>query len=113
VVEFPMPRADTLPGQEARYAYMSTFHWMPLLNGYSGYYPVSYFTLLNDVRNFPNGTAIPGLRRRGARYLIVHTSLYIPDRSGQVLIDAAMHPMLSEVGEFDDGVGRAVVFLVR
>jgi hypothetical protein len=113
VAEFPMPLADTLPGQEPRYAYMSTFHWMPLLNGYSGYYPPSYFTLLNDVRHFPNGSAIPALRRRGVRYLIVHTSAYTPERSGEILLDAATYPALSEAGEFDDGTGRAVVFLIR
>ena len=42
VAEFPMPAPDTLPGIEPRYAYMSTFHWMPIVNGYSGYYPPSY-----------------------------------------------------------------------
>ncbi len=39
VAEFPMPVPEALPGDEARYAYMSTFHWMPAVNGYSGYYP--------------------------------------------------------------------------
>ena len=37
--EFPIPEPITLPGNEPRYAYMSTFHFMPLLNGYSGYFP--------------------------------------------------------------------------
>ena len=39
VAEFPVPRADALPGDEPEYAYMSTFHWFPLVNGYSGIYP--------------------------------------------------------------------------
>jgi hypothetical protein len=113
VAEFPMPRPDTLPGNEPRYAYMSTFHWMPLLNGYSGYYPRPYLTLLNDLRHFPRGTTLRVLRDRGVRYIVVHTALYAPDDSGQVLWEAAMSPLLVELGHFDDGLGTAVVFLLR
>ncbi len=38
VAEFPVPRLDALPGDDAEYAYASTFHWFPLVNGYSGIY---------------------------------------------------------------------------
>ena len=113
VAEFPMPRPDTLPGHEPRYAYMSTFHWMPLLNGYSGYYPRSYLTLLNDLRHFPSGTTVRALRDRGVRYIIVHASLYAPDDRGRVLWEAAMNPSLAELGHFDDGQGQAFVFSLR
>ena len=112
VAEFPMPRPDTLPGEEARYAFMSTFHWMPLLNGYSGYYPPSYLSLLNEVRRFPDEESIALLRRRGVRYVVVHMSLYPPDRAGTVLTEAAANPALREIGEFDDGRGRGAVFVL-
>ncbi len=113
VVEFPMPMPDTLPGEEARYAYMSTFHWMPLLNGYSGYYPRPYLALLNDLSGFPDEKAASVLRQRAARYVIVHTSLYTPDRGGEVLTQALADPALAELGHFDDGHGTAVVFTLR
>ena len=113
VAEFPMPLPDTLPGHEPRYAYMSTFHWMPLLNGYSGYYPSSYLGMLTAVRHFPDERSIGILRGRGARYVIVHTALYSPDRAGTVLSAAVASPSLSELGHFHDGQGDAVVFLVR
>lgn len=113
VAEFPMPEPDTLPGHEARYAYMSTFHWMPLLNGYSGYYPPSYLALIGELRTFPHEHAVSLLRSRVTRYVIVHTSLYAPDRAEEVLSGAAANPSLSQLGRFADGEGDAVVFLLR
>ena len=40
VAELPMPVPEVLPGPDARYADHSIFHWHPLLNGYSGFFPV-------------------------------------------------------------------------
>ena len=113
VVEFPMPLPDTLPGHEARYSYMSTFHWMPLLNGYSGYYPASYLSLIDNVRQFPDETSIALLRQRGVRYVVVHTSLYTRDRAEQLLSRTEMSLALAQLGRFDDGEGNSVVFLLR
>ena len=53
IAEFPMPRPESLPGPDAYYTYMSTFHWRPIVNGYSGFYPPAYFARLHEVRNFP------------------------------------------------------------
>jgi hypothetical protein len=113
VVEFPMPLPDSLPGHEPRYAYMSTFHWMPLLNGYSGYYPPSYLSVLGQLRHFPDEHALAVLRRRNIRYVIVHTSLYAPDRAGELLTRAAGSGSLTQLGHFHDGQGDAVVFALR
>ena len=113
VAEFPMPLPDTLPGHEPRYAYMSTFHWMPLLNGYSGYYPPSYLSMLTGLRHFPDDAAIAVLRQRGARYVVVHTSLYPPGRAGEIVSQAAANPMLTQLGHFSDGEGTGIVFLLR
>jgi len=113
IAEFPMPLPDSLPGQEARYAYMSTFHWMPLLNGYSGYYPQSYLGLIGNLRHFPDENAVTLLRGRGTRYVVVHTSPYPPERSAEVLTQSISSPQLVQLGRFDDGAGSAVVFLLR
>ena len=113
VAEFPMPLPDTLPGHEPRYAYMSTFHWMPLLNGYSGYYPPSYLAMLTGLRHFPDDRALALLRQRGARYVIVHTSLYSPDRAGEIVSQAMATPALAQLGHFSDGEGDGIVFLLR
>jgi hypothetical protein len=112
VAEFPMPLPQTLPGDEARYAYMSTFHWMPLVNGYSGYFPRSYITRLVRLRGFPNAISVDRLRHEGVHYLIVHPSGYAPDRAQSVLTVLSDNPSLKHLGHFFDGRGDAAVFRV-
>jgi hypothetical protein len=109
VAEFPMPRVNTLPGDEARYAYMSTFHWMPLVNGYSGYYPPSYMNRIETLRRVPDRMALDRLRRDQVRYIIVHASSY-PREVGSVLYSFVSEPRLVQLGHFHDGVGEALVF---
>src|SRR5207237_6746446 len=53
VAELPMPSPGGLPGPDPMYLYYSTWHWRPLLNGYSGYYPLSYVHLMDSVERFP------------------------------------------------------------
>lgn len=113
VAEFPMPAPDTLPGIEPRYAYMSTFHWMPLVNGYSGYYPPSYLSRLGPMNRIPNDSAVEALVRAGVRYVIVHPDLFDAGRRNDVLADISSSSQFVELGQFDDGLGAAVVFRLR
>ena len=113
VTEFPMPTADTLPGNEPRYAYMSTFHWMPMSNGYSGYYPPSYLTRLERLRSMPDDPALETLAREGVRYVIVHPVLYQSADGERVVTAIGRSPFFVELGRFDDGLGAAVVFTPR
>ena len=72
VVEFPMPMSNALPGPDPSYQYWSTFHWFPLLNGYSGYYTEGYVRLLDDLRRPERLEWLRRLDRIGARYALVH-----------------------------------------
>jgi hypothetical protein len=74
VVEFPMPVSDALPGPDPAYQYWSTFHWFPLLNGYSGYYTDGYVRLLDALRTPRTLEWLRILDRVGARYALVHLS---------------------------------------
>jgi hypothetical protein len=112
VAEFPMPRANQLPGEDARHLYMSTFHWLPLVNGYSGYYPPSYIGRLERVRQFPDGESLQQLQRDRVRYVIVHETGYEAGEYSRVLEGLAKRG-LSPVGRFADGWGSAVVFELR
>lgn len=113
VLELPVPHPDTLPGDEARYSYMSTFHWMPLANGYSGFYPASYLSRLEALRRFPDDIAIARLRADGVRYVIVHAASYSPDTLGQLLSRMAMSPSFRQLGRFNDGRAEASVFTIE
>ena len=113
VAEFPMPQPNAPLGNEPRFEYLSTFHWMPLVNGYSGYYPASYLNRLERLRNMPDEAALESLVRDGVRYVIVHIGLYRPGGADAVITALAQHSRFRELGRFDDGVGDAVVFSAR
>ncbi len=112
VAEFPFPRVDALPGDDAEYAYMSTFHWFPLVNGYSGIYPPSYLGRLTQVLDFPGEASLRQLRHDGVRYVIVHKTLYPGEILGKVLDRLAAADMV-QVGRFYDGSGDAILYSIR
>ena len=114
VLELPVPLPDSLPGDEARYSYMSTFHWMPLANGYSGFYPPSYLARLDALRHFPDDASVARLRGDGVRYVIVHPASYDSNVAvDQILSDMSGSETFRQLGHFQDGRAEAVVFALR
>ncbi len=115
VAEFPMPKPDRLPEQDPRYAYLSIFHWKPLVNGYSGFYPPTYIRRLQDLRRFPEPFSLRALRREGVRYMVIHESGYGKDRDlyAQTLTTLEATEGLRNIGTFSDGEAAATVYLLR
>jgi len=58
--------------EHARYMLNSTEHWRPLLNGYSGYLPLSYRRNAALFWFFPEEHAILAMRQAGATHVMVH-----------------------------------------
>jgi hypothetical protein len=117
VTEFPVPAANTVPGPDARYTYMSTFHWKPLLNGYSGYHPPSYLRRLDHLQSFPDASSLEVLRRTGVKYVVVHLSSYESadtlsrhEPVNKLLFDLQTYPELVVLGRMHDGSGTAIVY---
>jgi hypothetical protein len=111
VAVLPMP--DDVPGTDPRVAYLSTFHWQPIVNGYSGFAPQSYLDRLTDVRGFPDEKSIERLRRDGVRYLVVQLWCYRRDDRTFVLDALRLRYNFLELGRYYDGNGDAAVFLLR
>jgi hypothetical protein len=114
VAEFPMPRVDGLPGQDPKYAYLSIFHWKPLINGYSGFYPANYLRRLPDLRRFPEPFSLRVLRRADVRYLVIHESGY----ADRVLYEEILSTLdeaegVRNLGAFSDGEGSATVYVFQ
>jgi hypothetical protein len=107
VAEFPVPPKNVIPGPDARYTYMSTFHWKPLINGYSGYHPRSYLRRIEHLRSFPDAESLDVLRRAGVNYIVVHLSEYTSEN--QMLLDLQKYPELEVMATLKDGRGQAVV----
>ena len=108
VAEFPVPLKNAVPGPDARYTYMSTFHWQKLINGYSGFYPPSYLRRLDDLQSFPDASSLEILRRTGVSYVVVHLSSYESEK--QLILDLQAHPALVVLGRLKDGQGTAIVY---
>jgi hypothetical protein len=56
----------------AKYVLNSTAHWRPLMNGYSGYFPVSYRERSKTFWFFPREHAIQAMREAGATHVMIH-----------------------------------------
>jgi hypothetical protein len=72
VAELPYFVGPVLRHRHTEYMLMSTFHWKPLLNGYSDHRPEESIVDGRALGSFPSREAWLVLKRRGARYLVMH-----------------------------------------
>jgi len=75
VVEFPFGEH----AYDIQYMFYSTYHWRPLLNGYSGGFPLSYVRLADLLRRpqLAPGRAWQALIDAGATHAVVHEMAYL------------------------------------
>jgi hypothetical protein len=97
-VEFPFGEWS----YEVRYVFYSTAHWHPLLNGYSGHFPLSYSINATHLRHPLESpeASWTALLESGATHAIVHGPYYRDDEGERIsrwLIDHGAKPL----GEFD------------
>ena len=71
VVDLPFPAPDATY-RSAPYVLGSTLHFKPLLNGYSGFTPPSYFAHYEQFRAFPDTASIKALQAAGVTHVFVH-----------------------------------------
>jgi hypothetical protein len=107
-----MPRADGLPGPEYYYQIWSTFHWNPLVNGYSGYYPIDYLRTLASVRTFPDDASMARMRAHHVRYIVVHRELFEPQHYADLMVRIASRREIRWWGNFQDPLGTAGLFVL-
>ncbi len=113
VLELPAPRASRLPGYDGIYSFWSTTHWHPLINGYSGYYPIEYIRTIEALRTFPDSASILRLRHLGVRYIVVHRALFPRDEYTALETRMLARPELSADGRFEDPLDAADLFELR
>jgi hypothetical protein len=75
LAEFPLPYDEV---QNIPYMYFSLWHQARLVNGYSGFIPMSYADFTKDVAGFPAADAIDALERRGVTHVTVNCALELP-----------------------------------
>ena len=92
---------------------MSTFHWFPMVNGYSGYYPASYLERLDRLHTFPSERAMNQLRHDNVQYVILHAGQYQPTVVNEIRSRIIRDGLLIEIAEFNALDGLAVLYRMR
>jgi hypothetical protein len=116
VLELPAPRLKGLPYppfRDARYLYASTFHWKTSVNGYSGYYPSTYFDRLVKLDPFPSPEAIEQIREDKVRYIVVHEGQYLDPNDGARVVEALVELGASPLANMHDGWAFATLLDVQ
>jgi len=97
IAELPVPESQEDYWKDARYEYFSTFHWMTLLNGNSGFSPQSYEKFVQKARTFPDDQSLALFRARKVDFIVVHEDGYGPPRYREVIAAIERRPELHEV----------------
>jgi hypothetical protein len=75
LAEFPFEQSLPLVTNEIPFMYFSMWHWLPTVNGYSGFSPSGREALPEIVRGFPDGASIAALRMHGATHVTINCAL--------------------------------------
>jgi len=76
VAEFPYFTRSIDLNRYAEYMFFSTYHWQPLINGYSDHIPKDFLDTVEEISKFPTPRAFELLEARDARYALVHLNYY-------------------------------------
>jgi hypothetical protein len=68
ILELPFGHAE-----DYQYTYFSTYHWLPIVNGRSGFIPPTYVQLTSELNALPSQPVIHSLSAVGVRWIVVHT----------------------------------------
>jgi hypothetical protein len=78
LVEMPFYLPDEI-FKNGDYVLNSTAHWQPLMNGYSGYIPLSYREAADTLWLFPAPFAMATIQHAGATHVMVHLAEFGQD----------------------------------
>ena len=91
----------------------STYHWQPIVNGYSGFFPKSFYEMSLYMRTFPDDESIAYLRKRGVEVIVVHGALLGPDEFGATTSALIARPDIEAVAQFQEQMGPDAVFRLK
>ena len=74
-----------MPFHEGEFEYLSTFHWRPMVNGYSGNWTTRHIEFLEALRGFPDARSIDTLHAAGVSYVILHERYMGPSKYHSIL----------------------------
>ena len=109
IVELPMSE-ERGPSYEPEYMYRSTFHWHPLVNGYSGNTPASWVATWRAAQTFPSDAAFERFRAVGVKYVIVHERLFGSARYSAITAALSARSDVTRYGPFGPAGDESTVY---
>ncbi len=120
IMEFPALTNDIAA---ATMMYWSTYHWKPIVGGYSGFVPRAHDELLqsftSDLKrpdgsvatevSYPKAENIGVLQTLGVRYIILHEYGYKREDLATIIADLEATGAVERAGDF----GEAIVYLLH
>ena len=103
--EFP-PHPPRLRRWEAFWQHFSTLHWMPLVNGFSSYYPPHYEFVYAELLELPSARSLGVLDGLGVRYVVFHPKGAEWFEEG----DRAVRRFEARVGDFSERLELVAAF---
>jgi hypothetical protein len=76
VVEFPFPYVSSDYHHNSWPMFWSTYHWQPLVNGYSDFIPPDFDAIALPITGFPDAASFEIMRARQVRYIVWHMETY-------------------------------------
>jgi len=114
VAEVPFAHADALHSiYDGLYMFNSTWHWQPIVNGYSGFFPGTFFELAEQTDSFPDERSIAYLKSRGVDLILVHGTLMEPSVFGEITARLLARSDIEALAKFEERMGSEVVFRLR
>jgi hypothetical protein len=109
-LELPTPRPEALPFADPYYMFASTWHWQPLVNGYSGHYSRRYLDVVAMMPSLPGPDAVDELTRRGVQRILVHQGMMKAEDYLTLTARMDRHPMFHLVTTSADHLGEVRVY---
>ena len=103
-------RSACTASHDGLYMFNSTWHWQPIVNGYSGFFPETFIELAEHTASFPDDRSIEYLKQRGVDLLVIHGSLMEPEEFGEMTAALLARPDIEAMAQFEErmGSGRSV-----
>jgi hypothetical protein len=80
IVELPLGESFW---EALKYMYFSTYHWLPLVNGSSRFYPPTYTQLSAEITDLPSRESAELLSSIGVKAVIVHSDQLEPSETSR------------------------------
>jgi hypothetical protein len=107
VAVFPIPDPrDSIAAASRHSSYMlhSTAHFLPLVNGYSGFTPARHDRLFRELASFPSENGLAELEELSVRYAVLHRKGYDEAEWAKLLERVSRFPERLALREsFDEG----------